>query len=505
MRFLLLAVVAALLAAQSPNAWRVEKSPANPILTPDSEPVFPNSDFEAGDWSHWRVVSGAAWVIRGAGCPEAPNSDVAFGVPSRSGGYRTVCSEAAGRGVLASEPFALRRRFLRFLLAGVEGAPGVNRVELVDAASEVALLTAYAPQRATWGITTWDVSALQGRRVYLRLVDGSAAWLGVGHFYASDSAWEDFAIRTPGLLHDEAGRAVRAADGRYWLFYSGETYDNTKRTTLQRMGLAFSPDLSKWTRLGHPIIPFGPPGAFDERQTADPDVVLSGGVLWMFYAGNNRRGPIHLPEPDRGKVGLAWCAANADCTRPANWIRYRNAATADALLAPPVGDNYWGMSVLRHGGRWMMWVDHYYQGTGEQIDLFYGEGERPDTARWKAHPRNPVWSIPEGCGAGHREGEIGQPSVFRHGGRFYMVYHRNCGTGRIDTALASSADGVRWTAFGENLALNNEAGKWDAAQIHMPFATLVDGKCYVFYSGAAVYTNDLNRWSIGVARIANFR
>ena len=369
-------------------------------------------------------------------------------------------------------------------------------------------MTTNAPLRDTWGINWWDVSPYQGLSVYIRITDANSndtyGWIGVGHFYASDSNWEDFAIRTPGLLHDANGIAVRERDGRYWVFYSGETFNNTKRTTIQRMGLAFSADLLHWSKLGTPIIPLGAVGAFDEYQTADPDVISVDETQWMFYAGNDRSGPINDPQIDRGKLGLAWCKETTDCSSPANWTKYENPATEHALLSPPPGDNFWGMSVLHEDGRWKMWVDHYYEGTGEQIDYLYTDDPHPNTTNWIRYQGNPVWSIREGCGGGISSGEIGQPSVFKYGKKYYMAYHKNCGTGRINTALAASPDGIHWTAFEISLLLVGDIGKWDAAQIHIPFATIIDGECYILYSGAKVYTNDLNMWSIGSARTVNF-
>jgi predicted GH43/DUF377 family glycosyl hydrolase len=494
--------------------WRVEKSPANPILSPDNQGLFSNSDFEMGDWTNWRVLSGTAWINRPAGCVGAPNSDVVFGIPDLAGGYRTACSDNGGDsaiGVLTSQIFTIRRQYISFISAGWDGADGTgrsNKIELVRARDDSVLLRASAPSRGTWGIEWWDVSPYQNLPVYIRITDANSnnthGWIGAGHFYSSDSNWEDFAIRTPGLVHDANGIALRQRDGRYWMFYSGETFNNTKRTTLQRMGLAFSADLLHWLKLGKPIISFGAAGAFDEFQTADPDVISVNGTLWMFYAGNDRSSPINNPQLDRGKVGLAWCKESTDCTSPANWTKYKNPATGNALLSPPPGDNFWGMSVLHEDGRWKMWVDRYYQGTGEQIDYLYTDDPHPNTTNWVRHAGNPVWSIRAGCGGGRSSGEIGQPSVFKYGQKYYMVYHRNCGRGGINTGLATSPDGIHWTASEEKLLLTGDPGKWDAAQIHMPFATVINGECYILYSGAKVYTNDLNMWSIGSARIVNF-
>lgn len=506
--------------ARSKTDWRIEKTPTNPILSPDDQYLFPNSDFELGNWTNWKVTSGSAWINRPAGCAGANNNDPTFGIPDLAGGYRTACSDNGGDaavGVLVSQPFTVRRKYISFISAGWDGIDGRerrNKIELIRASDDSVLLTTYAPLRGTWGINWWDVSPYQGRSVYIRITDADSddtyGWLGVGHFYASDSNWEDFAVRTPGLLHDANGIAVRDQKGRYWMFYSGETFNNTTRHTIQRMGLAFSTDLLHWSKLGKPVIPFGGAGAFDEFQTSDPDVISVDGTLWMFYAGNDRSRPINL-QPDQGKVGLAWCKQSMDCSSPANWTKYKNPATENALLSPPPGDNFWGMSVLHEDGRWKMWVDHYYKGIGEQIDYFYTDDPYPNTTHWVRYEGNPVWSLREGCGKGistgesgkNYYGEVGQPSVFKYGKNYYMAYHKFCAAGGINTAFATSLDGIHWTADNK-LLLVGDKGKWDAAQIHMPFATIIGGDCYILYSGAKVFTSDLNMWKIGSARIVGF-
>ena len=497
---------------RSNTEWHVEKTPSNPIFRQDDEHLFPNSDFEMGDWTGWKVVSGTAWINTPSGCAGAPNDNFFFGIPDLAGGYRTACSDHGGDaavGVLKSQTFTVHRKYISFISAGWDGIDGTsrqNRIELIRASDDSVLLTAFAPLRDTWGINWWDVSPYRGLSVYIRVTDansnGTHGWIGVGHFYAADSNWEDFSVRTPGLLHDANGIAIRR-DGRYWMFYSGETFSNAKRNVLQRMGLAFSSDLLHWSKLGIPIIPLGEPGAFDEFGTSDPDVISVNGTLWMFYVGN---GSSSYVEPEGGKVGLAWCKEDTDCSSPANWTKYKNPATRNALLSPPPGQNYWGMSVLHEDGSWKLWVDQSYKGNREQTHYYYADSPNPGTTNWKSDVKNPVWSIREACGvrdpALENSHEIGQPSVFKYGTKYYMAYHKFCDLEHIYTALASSPDGVHWTDSG--LLLTGDIGKWDAAQVHFPFATVIDGDCFILYGGAKILTGDMNSWSIGSARIVNF-
>ena len=123
---------------RSKTGWRIEKTASNPILSPDDKYLFPNSDFELGDWTSWTVVAGTAWINKPAGCAGAPNNDIVFGIPDLAGGYRTACSDNGGDaavGVLASQAFTVRRKYISFISAGWDGIDGTfrrNRIELIQ-------------------------------------------------------------------------------------------------------------------------------------------------------------------------------------------------------------------------------------------------------------------------------------------------------------------------------------------------------------------------------------
>ena len=60
---------------RSKPEWHFEKTSSNPIFRQDDEYLFPSSDFEMGDWTGWKVVSGTAWINTPSGCAGAPNNN----------------------------------------------------------------------------------------------------------------------------------------------------------------------------------------------------------------------------------------------------------------------------------------------------------------------------------------------------------------------------------------------------------------------------------------------
>jgi len=87
---------------------------------------------------------------------------------------------------------------------------------------------------------------------------------------------------------DERGVAdpyVIEAVGRYYMYYLGQ--DRARR---QRLGVARSEDGVHWQRLlSNPILEIGPAGAFDEVGLGEPAVWTSHGRYWMLYTGRDRQ------------------------------------------------------------------------------------------------------------------------------------------------------------------------------------------------------------------------
>ena len=100
-----------------------------------------------------------------------------------------------------------------------------------------------------------------------------AAWAKQGKVLSPDaSTWEGNYIAANGTA----------------LWYKGEFYYWYQAGTPPRIGLARSKDGRAWRKEPRPVVPFGPRGAWDERATADPYVIESRGVLYLYYLGEDR-------------------------------------------------------------------------------------------------------------------------------------------------------------------------------------------------------------------------
>jgi predicted GH43/DUF377 family glycosyl hydrolase len=72
-----------------------------------------------------------------------------------------------------------------------------------------------------------------------------------------------------------------------------------------RIGLARSRDGKSWKKEPQPVLDFGPRGAWDERATADPYVIESGGWFYLYYLGEDRARRQQLGLA-RSRDGIAW-------------------------------------------------------------------------------------------------------------------------------------------------------------------------------------------------------
>jgi len=75
-----------------------------------------------------------------------------------------------------------------------------------------------------------------------------------------------------------------AHEGTYYVFYNAK--DRGDGPWTEQIGVATSRDLRHWTRHPqNPVLPAGPPGAFDDRFASEPCVLRCGEAWVMFYFG----------------------------------------------------------------------------------------------------------------------------------------------------------------------------------------------------------------------------
>jgi beta-fructofuranosidase len=149
-----------------------------------TRPEIVVSDFKGPTYGAGWTTSGTAF---GAGPAEGalPNQMAVTGFPGRGLANSYLGGDAA-TGMLTSPPFTLRRRFLRFLIGGGDQVSQESMDLLVDGR---VVRTATGSDSENLQPGEWDVSALQGHRAVLRVVDsGTGGW---GHILVSDVVQTD--------------------------------------------------------------------------------------------------------------------------------------------------------------------------------------------------------------------------------------------------------------------------------------------------------------------------
>lgn len=143
-----------------------------------------NLGFENGSLADWEIESGTAWIrqpVEGDRVA-ARRSDMKS---QHAGRYWLGTFEALGdvpQGVLSSEPFVVSEPYASFLVGG--GAETITRVELVDPIKDRVFFKISGTNSEDMRPVLVDLSAWQGKEVFVRVVDkGSGGW---GHINFDD-------------------------------------------------------------------------------------------------------------------------------------------------------------------------------------------------------------------------------------------------------------------------------------------------------------------------------
>ncbi len=108
-------------------------------------------------------------------------------------------------------------------------------------------------------------------------------------------AWDEHGVFTPNIL---------AAEGRYYLFYTGvpRPFDADTKTAIG-LAVSASPD-GPWKRRGaNPVLtPSDDPDDFDSMRVDDASLVVRDGKYWLYYKGRQMN---HTPGETRMGVAIA--------------------------------------------------------------------------------------------------------------------------------------------------------------------------------------------------------
>jgi len=154
-------------------------------------------------------------------------------------------------------------------------------------------------------------------------------------------------------------------------------------------------------------------------------------------------------------------------------------------------DNIYAPDIIRvSGDLCLMWYGG--QGSDGHDRIFLATST--DCHHWHHYPADDApQAVVDSGGANH----VNDPSVVRVGGTYYM-YYTVAATGIDDRIhLATSADGLTWTAQGLVLDVG-AAGTWDDFKVGRPAVLHLGGTFYLWYDG-----NDSTNRHVGLATSSN--
>lgn len=226
-----------------------------------------------------------------------------------------------------------------------------------------------------------------------------------------------------------------------------------------RTGIATSPDGRVWTKKGAFLQP-GPAAWEGSYIAANGSLLAEGDTLSYWYQGGNP------PQ-----IGLAR-AAGLD-----RWEKL----PAPVLTPGPrgawdergVADPY----VIHTGGRYYM----YFLGQDRARRQRLGVAVSSDGVTWTKSLANPILEL--GPPGAFDELGLGEPAVWAHGGRWWMLYTARDKKEWRRMGLAVSPDGIRWTRLGEQPVISTGPA-WNSRVVcDAEVAPQPDGSVQVWFGG----------------------
>jgi predicted GH43/DUF377 family glycosyl hydrolase len=267
---------------------------------------------------------------------------------------------------------------------------------------------------------------------------------------------------------------------RYEMWYNG-SYGPEVSWRPYKVGFAWSPDGINWTKYsGNPVLA-PDAGTWDEESVEMGNVIKDGGIYKMWYCG---------------KANNTWQLGYATSPDGITWTKYAgNPVLSAGTDGWEAGGVLW-CCVLPEAGGYTM----YYTGTNTS-ETYYriGRATSPDGINWQrdvAH--NPVISV--GSANQWDDRAACAPQCTFYNNKYYLVYTgwaANLYGNKI--GLATSPDGITWTKYANNPALNlGASGSWDGNYVEGGTIMFVQDKFWMWYDGSRDDTA-VNLWRIGLA------
>jgi predicted GH43/DUF377 family glycosyl hydrolase len=186
---------------------------------------------------------------------------------------------------------------------------------------------------------------------------------------------------------------------------------------------------------GGAVLGLGQPGQFDDLWATCPSVLYDGTTYRMWYSS------LYDSKMGQGGIGLA---TSSDGT---HWKRVNGGRPVLGLGPEGSFDDgqVMGPSVLRDGGRYLMWYTGMNALWGSSGFGFYriGLATSRDGVHWtRSNGGKPVLDL--GPVGSYDEVQVGTPSVLRVGDEYIMWYAAWSPKTQHTICVAKSQDGIHW-------------------------------------------------------------
>jgi predicted GH43/DUF377 family glycosyl hydrolase len=271
-----------------------------------------------------------------------------------------------------------------------------------------------------------------------------------------------------------------ADSNRYEMFYCG-SYGPEVSWRPYRIGYAWSVDGINWTKYsGNPVL-VPDIGTWDESSVELGGVIRENGQYKMWYYGlnNTTRQIGYATSPD----GI-------------NWTKYSGNPVLSAGTASWEAGGVLWCGVIKESSGYTM----YYTGTDITATYFrIGRATSVDGINWQRDIiNNPIISV--GLANQWDDRAACAPQCIYVNNMYYIVYTgwaQNLYGNKI--GLATSPDGINWTKYANNPALNlGASGSWDGNYVEAGTIMLVQDKFWMWYDGSKDDTG-VNLLRIGLA------
>jgi hypothetical protein len=290
-------------------------------------------------------------------------------------------------------------------------------------------------------------------------------------------------------------RVLREADGSWRMWYYGRdpSFDDAYTLPTGRVGVAVSKDGIAWERVRGPLTmgavlePSTDPARFDSGHVGVGSVLRDNDQYVMWYFGGDQsvtttprgtsKGFPLRPGRAVSRDGLAWTKTDGP-VRGA----YLDNGKPGAFDAAMVG---WPQVFKDDDGTWRM----YYHTLSAAEGFMACGAVSPDGLQWDKI--GPV--LKKGPEGNFDQAGVASRQVFKHAGRYVMVYEGNNGKRFGAIGMAESADGVNFArvkgpdADGSMLALAPiDSGRFDTHGIGTPWIVPNGEGFHLYYVGATI-------------------